>query len=64
MLCVWHNRLILSAFINLAMSAPLIRRSRSALLRILQLLSPVRSGPCKATVARHFLEENETYRNA
>jgi hypothetical protein len=41
---MWPNQMILRALINLTMSAPLIRRPRSALLRILHVLSPVRSG--------------------
>jgi len=43
-ICMWPNKMILRALINLTMSAPLIRRSRYALLRILHVLSPVRIG--------------------
>jgi hypothetical protein len=44
-LCMWPNHPILWALITLTISAPLIRRSSLALLHILQVLSPVRSGP-------------------
>ena len=43
-LWMWPNHLILWALINLTMPAPLIKQSRSTLLRILQAFSPVRCG--------------------
>lgn len=44
-ICMWPNCLIIRAVIILTMSNPLIRGSSSALFRILQIYSPVRSGP-------------------
>jgi hypothetical protein len=42
---MWPNHLILWTLVNLKISAPWIRKSSSALLCILQVLSPVHSGP-------------------
>ena len=42
---MWPNSLIIRGVTTLTMSAPLIRRLSSALIRMFQVSSPVRSGP-------------------